>query len=118
MNIPSASLPSTLESLFNHVALPPRLPGEHDHKIEEIECALTVRLLSASRELRDLMYNDFGDQWDSIRRSLQTCKAVNAGGKLNKASLVTEFRSLERKDLLILHVAEQNAGLLIRRHHE
>lgn len=118
MDIPSASLPSTLELLFNHVALPPRLPGRHDHKIEVIEFALTVRLLNASQELRDLTYSRFGDQWDSIRRSLQICKAANAGGKLNKASLVTEFRRLERKDLLILHVAEQNAGLLIRRHHE
>lgn len=114
----SASLTSILESLFNHVALPPRLPGKRDHNIEEIECAITVRLLNASRDLRDLMYNDFGDQWDSIRRSLQVCKAVNAGGKLNKASLVTAFQKLERKDILILHVAEQNAGLLIRRHHE
>lgn len=118
MNTPSALSPSTLELIFNHVALPPRLPGRHDHRIEEIECALTVRLLNASRELRDLMYSDFGDQWDSIRRSLQICKTVNAGGRLNKVSLVTEFQRLERKDLLILHVTEQNAGLLIRRHQE
>lgn len=118
MNTPSASLPSTLELLFNHVALPPRLPGKHDHKIEDIEYAMTVRLLNASRELRDLMYKEFGDQWDTICRSLQICKTVNAGGKLNKASLVVEFRRLEPKDLLILHVTEQNAGLIVRRHHE
>lgn len=118
MNIPPASFPSTLELLFNHVTLPPQLPGKCDHKIEEIEAALILRLLNASRELRDLVHNDFGFQWDSIRQSLQICKAVNAGGKINKACLVTEFRRLKHNDVLILHIAEQNAGLLIRRQNE
>lgn len=118
MDTPSASFPSKLELLFNHVTLPPQLPGKCDHKIEEIEAALILRLLNASRELRDLVHNDFAVQWDSIRQSLQICKAVNAGGKINKASLVTEFQKLEHNDILILHIAEQNAGLLIRRQHE
>lgn len=118
MTTHSASVPSTLELLLNHVALPPRLPGKEDHRIEEVECALTARLLNASRELRDLVYKDYGDQWDSIHRSLQICKNMNAGGRLNKATLVTQFQGLERKSLLVLHVTEQNAGLLIRRHHE
>ena len=116
MNTPSASLSTILESLFNHVALPPQLPGKEENRIEQIEHALTVRLLDASRTFRDLTNDEFSNQWDCIRRSLQICKVVNAGGKINKSSLVTEFRSLERKDLLILHIAEQNAGLTIRRH--
>ncbi|MCJ1463509.1 hypothetical protein MMC07_002117 [Pseudocyphellaria aurata] len=118
MTTHSASVPSTLELLFNHVALPPRLPGKEDHRIEEVQCALTAGLLNASRELRDLVYKDYGDQWDSIYRSLQICKNMNAGGRLNKATLVTQFQALARKSLLILHVTEQNAGLLIRRHHD
>ena len=121
MNPSSASALSVLESLCNHVALPPRLPGKQEHSINQIEHALTERLLDASRTLRDLVNltnNGFGVQWDCIRRVLQTCKAINTGGKLNATSLLTEFRQVERNDLLILHVAEQNAGLLIRRQHE
>jgi len=109
---------SLLESLFNHVALPPRLPGKQEDRIDEIEHALTSRLLDASRTLRDLTGLDFGDQWDCIRRLLEVCKTVNSGSKLNKTALLTELRRLGRKDLLILHVAEQNACLLIRRQHE
>ena len=111
---------SILESIFSHVALPPRLPAKQEGRTDQIriECALIDRLLDASRTLGVLTSNKFGNQWECIRRLLLTCKVVNAGAKLNKTSLLNEFRILEHKDLLILHVAEQNAGLLIRRHHE
>lgn len=105
-----------LESLANHVALPPKLPGQRESQLDQIEQALTDRLLDASRTIRDLTNGEISQQWDSIRYILQTCKNINAGGKLDKNSLLTEFRRLERKKVLILHVAEQNAGLLIRRH--
>jgi hypothetical protein len=106
-----------LELLFNHFVLPPRLPGKQDSRIEDIEHSLITRVLLASRTMRDLVNIDFRDRWDSVRRSLQTCKVVNLGGKLDKKSLVAEFRSLQSEDILILHVAQQNAGLLIRRQH-
>lgn len=114
----SASSPSLIELIFNHVALPPRLPGKQEDRIDHIEGALTDRLLAASRTLKNLTSVEFSNDWDCIRRSLEICKTVNAGGRLNKTSLLKEFRSLERKDLLILHVAEQNAGLTIRRYQE
>ena len=114
----SASSPSELEAVFNHIVLPPRLPSKQDVQLHKVENALTDRLLNASRVLRDHINVEYDDQWSCIRRSLQTCKAVNVGGKLNKSSLLTHFRSLERKDILILHIAEQNAGLLVRRHRE
>jgi hypothetical protein len=110
--------PSLLDSLVNHVALPPQLPGKADRNIDQIQLALTNRLLDASRILRDQTKGEFSSQWESIRNILQVCKTANASGKLNKASLLAEFARLERKDFLILHIAEQNAGLLIRRHYE
>jgi hypothetical protein len=103
-----------LELLFNHVVLPPRLPGKQDARIEDIEHGLITRVLLASRTVRDLVHVDYRDRWDSIRRSLQACKAVNVGGKLDKNSLLTELRGLHSEDILILHIAQQNAGLLIR----
>ena len=110
--------PPVLESLFNHVALPPRLPAKEENSIEQIEHALTVRLLDASRVLRDLSNHEFGGHWDCMRLVIQSCKAMNRGGRINKTSILAEFRSLAPKNLLILHITEQNAGLLIRRHHE
>lgn len=112
MAISKASL---LESLANHVALPPRLPGKRESQLDQIENALTDRLLDASRTIRDLTHGEISQQWDGIRRILQTCRTINAGGKLDKKQLLTEFRGLGSKHVLIVHVAEQNAGLLIRR---
>ncbi|KAI9833796.1 MAG: hypothetical protein M1819_003531 [Sarea resinae] len=118
MDSPSASSSTLIESLVNHVALPPRLPGKQDNRIEQIEQALTARLLDASRILRDLTDDSHRDQWDRLRRILETCKILNAGGKLSKSSLLKELQNLEHNDYLILHVSEQNAGLLIRRQND
>jgi hypothetical protein len=118
MSDSSAYHPCLLDSLVNHVALPPQLPGKADSNIDQIQHALTNRLLDASRTLRDQAKGESSSQWERIRNILQVCRTANAGGKLNKASLLAEFARLERKDFLILHVAEQNAGLLIRRNYE
>lgn len=117
MNKTLGSVPLLLNALVNHVGLPPCLPGKQEEGLDEIEDALAVRLLNACRALRDLTEGELSQQWDRIRKILQICRVVNAGGKLDKASLSSEFQTLERKDLLILHLTEQNAGLLIWRNH-
>jgi hypothetical protein len=104
------------EALFNHLVLPPRLPGKQDNRIEDIEHELITRALLASRTIRDLVDIDFRDRWDSVRRSLETCRAVNLGGKLDRTLLLKELRSIQSGEVLILHIAQQNAGLLIRHH--
>jgi hypothetical protein len=50
-----------------------------------------------------------------VRRSLETCKVLNYGGRLDKTSLLREFQALQANELLILNVSEQNAALLIQR---
>lgn len=110
-----------LESLFHHVALPPRLPGKQEGNISQIGDALTDRLLSASRVMRDQMSGEFAESWntwDVVRLSLQTSKILNRGGKLDRNSLLTEFQSLGRNQVLILLITEQNAALTIRQQHE
>lgn len=117
MSITPAS-PSLLESVFSHVVLPSRLPGAQERTTNQIECALTDLLLGASRTLRDLSNGEIYDRWDKIRHVLQTCQTVNAGGRLRKNSLLAEFRNLGPKDVLVMHIKEQNAGLLVHRHGE
>lgn len=104
-----------LEAQFNHLALPGRVPSKRDDKIIHIETALINRLLDASRDLRDGSKDDLYFEWDHIRRILLTTKALNIDGKLDKRALCHELCRLEQGSLLILHVTEQNAGLLIRR---
>ena len=104
-----------LESILHHVALPPRLPDKQEPAIDEIELKLVERLTVSAKKLRDTLDEENRSIWDGIRRILLTCKALNAGRKLNRTSLLTEFRALDHQNLLILHLAEQNAGMLIKR---
>ncbi|KAI9047595.1 hypothetical protein LZ554_008308 [Drepanopeziza brunnea f. sp. 'monogermtubi'] len=102
-----------LEAVFNHVSLPPRLPGRQEGNLDRIDRALVERVLDAVARLSPILANN---ALEPLRRSLQACKHVNTGGRLAKSSLLTAFRELpvNPTDFLLLHVAEQNAALIIR----
>src|SRR5277367_1138542 len=100
-----------LELVFNHLVLPPKLPGQRDPDIKGIEQSILTRLIRACGTLGKLTGQEFVETWASVRHSLRVCLNINLG-RLEKASLLQEFCNLQRKDLLILHVVEQNAALL------
>jgi hypothetical protein len=104
-----------LESAFNHLVLPPKLPGQRDIDIESIERSILTRLIHACDTLGKLTGQQFAETWASVLRSLHVCLNVNSG-RLEKTLMMQEFCDLQRNDLLILHVMEQNGALLIRRH--
>lgn len=105
-----------LESVFNHLVLPPKLPGHRDIDIEGIEQSILTRLIRTCDTLHELTdQQQFKETWASVRYSLRICLNVNLG-RLEKASILQEFYNLQRNGLLILHVVEQNAALLVRRH--
>ncbi|KAH8656605.1 hypothetical protein BGZ60DRAFT_384977 [Tricladium varicosporioides] len=104
-----------LESVFNHLVLPPKLPGHRDVDFEGIEQSILTRLIHACDTLSKFTGQQFGETWVSVRYSLRICLNVNLG-RLEKASLQQEFSNLQQNGLLILYVVEQNAALLIRRH--
>jgi len=104
-----------LESVFNHLVLPPKLPGQLDTDKEDIESSILTRLIHACDTLGKLSGQEFTQTWASLLKSLRVCLNVNQG-RLEKKSMLHEFCSLQPNDLLILHVVEQNAALLIRRH--
>jgi hypothetical protein len=106
---------TSLESVFNHLVLPPNLPGRQDPDIEAVADSILTRLLRACDTLIKIPDGLFADTWASIRRTLCVCHELN-GGRLEKTSLLREFRNLGLDHLLILHVVEQNAAVLIRRH--
>jgi hypothetical protein len=110
----AASPGDFLQSLFNHIALPPRLPGRQDTRLDRVERGLVERLLDATVKLSRLPHNDSVDEWESLRRSLETCRRVNSGGRLTKTSLLTALRELQGRDFIALHITEQNAALIIR----
>ncbi|KAF2802818.1 uncharacterized protein BDZ99DRAFT_428253 [Mytilinidion resinicola] len=116
MDHTTSARPELLESLFNHIVLPPRLPGRHDSNRTNIEHAFIDRFINASRAMRSVAADGpHRAAWDSICRSLHTSRTCNPGGKLDKTSLCREFRNLTDRETLILHLSEQNCGLLLRR---
>ena len=104
----------SVESVFNHLVLPPKLPGQQDIDIVSIQQSILNRLIHACNTLRKLTSQDFMETWTSVHQSFLVSLNVNAGC-LEKASLLQEFSALRQKDLLILHIVEQNAALLVRR---
>ncbi|KAI0593909.1 hypothetical protein F4775DRAFT_607001 [Biscogniauxia sp. FL1348] len=104
-----------LKGLFNHVALPAQLPQKADSDVEVrgIESALIERLLRASKLLANYQDGICWHTWEAVRQSLLVCKSLNIGGKLDKDQLVLHLQQLQDQGLVILHVAYQNAGILI-----
>lgn len=103
------------ESLVNHLALYPRLPGHQDARIDIVERAIIERIRDATNKICSLPENPHVDALQSLRRSIDMCARVNAGGRLTRTSLLKAFQDLEGSDMIIIHVGQQNAGLLIRK---
>ncbi|TGO44474.1 hypothetical protein BCON_0512g00030 [Botryotinia convoluta] len=104
-----------LESVFNHLVLPPKLPEHQDIDLESIEQDILLRLIHACGTMCNFTHQPFGETWTSVCNSLRICLNVNRDG-LDKASMLQEFCNLQRNVILILYVVEQNAALLVRRH--
>jgi len=104
-----------LELVFNHLVMPPKLPGQLDTDTQGIEHSILIRLIRACDTMGKLTGQEHLKTWASIRHSLRLSLDVNQAG-LEKASMLQAFCDFNPEDLLILHVVEQNAAILIRRH--
>lgn len=104
-----------LEQAFNHVVLPPKLPGKQDSNIAEVERKLLSLLSRGANVVESCAGNN--DIWQDVEKALKTCSLVNDSDEeryVNKTALEHAFRDFGNSDIIILHIAEQNAGLLIR----
>ncbi|KAH7323576.1 hypothetical protein BKA65DRAFT_511056 [Rhexocercosporidium sp. MPI-PUGE-AT-0058] len=104
-----------LESVFNHLVLPPKLPGHRDIDLEGIQNNILARLIHACDTLRKFADPVSGDTWIAVQHSLRICLDLNSSGRLDKALVLQELKNLQGNGLLILHAVEQNAALLVRR---
>lgn len=109
----ASSQPSVLALTFNHVVLPPKLPGEKDAAAEDVNRNLISRLLDATELLTGKASDAVLPALEFVHRSLESCKRLNENEFVSKAVLLNAFRSIESQ-AIILRITEQNAGLLIR----
>ena len=105
----------SLASVFNHLVVPPQIPGKQDVDIEGISNDILVRLIQATATLGRLAGQEQASTWHAIRQSLRRCQSLHVLGRLEQRSLISELQSLKHNASLVLHVMEQNAALIIRR---
>jgi hypothetical protein len=104
---------ATLLAAFSHIVLPPKLPTAFDGDDASLSLDFGNRLLHACRTLQSLCPNLGRDVWDTLDLSLRTTLLLNQD-ILAKDDLLSAFRGLG-KEWLALHIAKQNAALLVRR---
>ncbi|PYI00078.1 hypothetical protein BO71DRAFT_454866 [Aspergillus ellipticus CBS 707.79] len=107
----------TLVDTFNHIAFPPKLPGNQDKDPAKVERNLIDRLRHAVKHLDSAADEEMKPIWKSIEVTLSMCCTVNRDGMVNKAALLEALDKLNPGGAIITYVAEQNAALLLRRPH-
>ncbi|KAK3947939.1 hypothetical protein QBC32DRAFT_382607 [Pseudoneurospora amorphoporcata] len=98
------------QELYHHLVLAAKVPTSQPDPLEPINRSLIDYAIKACNFLRQ---QSSTGPWDSLLPSLEKCRSLNHDGMLSKSSLEQAFREIGDKTL-ILHVASQNAGLLIR----
>ncbi|EHK39909.1 hypothetical protein TRIATDRAFT_161231, partial [Trichoderma atroviride IMI 206040] len=106
---------SLLRSVLDHTILPPNVPGkrEKEERYGEISDNLLTRLLRACKQAESLSSQPFSDAIHSLSVSLEACRELNRG-RLDKETMLRYFAQIKPQDVLILHVTEQNAAILVR----
>ncbi|KAK5999276.1 hypothetical protein PT974_01669 [Cladobotryum mycophilum] len=103
-----------LEDVFNHLVLPPELPGKVSKNVVILNQELGKQLQDACAALRS---TGNAQVWDCLIDSLATARKVHQEC-LSREEMLTAFNLLARDDVdiwLIFHVAQQNAALLVHK---
>lgn len=103
----------TLEGVYNHLVLPPKLPGGQDPHLDEEAQDFVTRLVAAVVTLDNATNKAYTEPLSSLCQSLRLCSRLNRGC-LDKDKLAAAFKDLDDAPLM-LYVAEQNAALVVRR---
>lgn len=108
----------TVEYLFNHVFLPPQLPYRDDNQQGggRGDESLVEQVTESCRLFRDLSPTQYYQQWSTTLRSLRTFGTMHRNTKsLSVNTLKSAFSDARDRSIIILHIAMQNSGLIIRK---
>lgn len=107
-----------LDALVAHITLPPQLPFKDDNGGGAVDTALAQRLAKHARFFRDNGDMEYYNQWSIVCRALDTFIRLHSGSRHLSKDLVKDALlgvSKSEKDFLIIHIATQNAGLIVRK---
>ncbi len=103
-----------LGQVFNHLVLPPEIPGSQDGDVDSVSQNVLVRLIQATEvAINRTPETPWQEAFRDVEDSLRICIQLNRG-RLERNSLLQHLKNLVPGRMLILYLNEQNAGLLIR----
>lgn len=104
---------SLIECVFNHLVLPPKVPGSHDARYDNVLSDLVGRLLDGIDNLVPHLPAGQKPAIAILRDSLVASGDINAGGLLDRATLIKAFATIKERPL-ILYMEPQNAALVVK----
>ena len=100
-------------SVFNHLVLPARVPGKPDEDTWRVSDDVLARISDACYKATAHARPAWSVAFQALQVSLDTCYELNELGRLDRTRMLAHFRSLSPGNVLVLHIAPQNAALLI-----
>ncbi|KAK5657566.1 hypothetical protein OQA88_3140 [Cercophora sp. LCS_1] len=104
---------SLLESVFNHVVLPPKLPGFQELNGHAVEDNLQARLVGACDALSALRGQRAQRCWQLVRQQLLVCLDLQQC-RFDRDSIRRAFSNLSVDCPVVVHIEEQNCAILVR----
>ncbi|KAL8860831.1 MAG: hypothetical protein Q9178_002861 [Gyalolechia marmorata] len=105
-----------LDYLFHHIFLPTQLPQQSDGHNGQGDQALLDALLESIGTFRAANDHAYYQLWSTIQRSLRTFATLHSKGKpFSRSSLKEAFQDATNGEIIILHIALQNSGLVIQK---
>ncbi|KAJ7708796.1 hypothetical protein B0H17DRAFT_365601 [Mycena rosella] len=107
----------TLEYIINHLFLPPKLPQKDDSHLEQ---QLLNHLSNCARFFCEGLRNEnvgweVQARWVALRHTLAQFERIHETPHISKESLSRIIDSMQLDDVICLHIASQNAGVILRR---
>ncbi|KIW06394.1 uncharacterized protein PV09_02847 [Verruconis gallopava] len=108
-----------LESVFNHLVLPPQLPGVGDDDPESVSSDILTRVSNVCRLFQDFSSSnrwqgEWAAVWASIAETLHTAQGIHSDG-IDGNIILRSWKLFKPNSFFILRIAKQNAALLLYR---
>ena len=108
-----------LDYIFNHVFLPAHVPQANDQGNGSGDRALLDLLLRSAPIFRDANEPRYYQQWSTVHRTLRTFAVLHQhNNSFSKNALTNAFQDINDGGIVIIHIATQNSGLIIRKNVE
>ncbi|KAL3481036.1 hypothetical protein BJX99DRAFT_254014 [Aspergillus californicus] len=104
---------NVMEQVFNHIALPRRVPGCSDRNTGDVNSEIISRAIRAVDTLCAFQHRASQKIYINVKRSLENCRSSHEDDQIDQSGLLQTFADVQHGTSLVVHIAAQNAGLLI-----